>query len=65
MDVDLRIPVTAEQESQAQQAAAATGQDMATWERAILLDAAKREMARGKGTQTRSKLTLTFSMCTI
>jgi len=50
MDVDLRIPVAAEQKTQVQRAAAATGQDMATWAHPILLEAAKREMAKGKGT---------------
>ena len=50
-----RIPLTAEQKAQVQKAAAVAGEDMATWARPIILEAAKRELAKGKGTKRRSK----------
>jgi len=41
MDKDLRIPVTAEQRETVNEAARASGFDMAAWARNILLRAAK------------------------
>jgi hypothetical protein len=52
MDKDLRIPVTAEQRATVNQAAGLAGSDMAAWARPILLDAAKREMAKHRGGKT-------------
>jgi hypothetical protein len=49
MDKDLRIPVTIHQRDTVNAAAEAAGQDMATWARPILLEAAKRELAKHKG----------------
>jgi hypothetical protein len=49
MDKDLRIPVTIHQRDTINLAAEAAGQDMATWARPILLEAAKRETAKHKG----------------
>ena len=54
MDKDLRIPVTTEQRESVNRAAQATGQDMATWARPIILDAAKRELAKSKGRKSDS-----------
>ena len=45
-DKDLRIPVTGRQRELVSQGAAAAGLDMATWARPILLEAAKREVAK-------------------
>jgi hypothetical protein len=45
-DVDLRIPVTAEQKDLVMRAVRASGQDMASWARALLLHAAKRAVSR-------------------
>ncbi len=47
MDVDLRIPVTAEQKATIQQAATAAGQDMAAWARPILFEAANDKIDEG------------------
>jgi hypothetical protein len=49
MDRNLMIPVTAAQREAVNQGAAAAGMDMATWARPILLQAAKRELAKSKG----------------
>jgi len=49
MDKDLRIPVTSHQRDIVNAAAEAVGLDMAAWARPIILDAAKREIAKHKG----------------
>jgi hypothetical protein len=49
MDTDLRIPVTAEQKALIVQATSDEPEGMAAWARAILLDAARRKLARVKG----------------
>ena len=54
MDRNLVIPVTAMQRELVNQGAAAAGQDMATWARPILLNAAKREIAKSKERMTDS-----------
>lgn len=47
-DVDLRIPVTADQKARIMEAVAADGADMASWARPILLHAADQRLGRGK-----------------
>jgi hypothetical protein len=55
MDTDLRIPVTSEQKALINEATADEPEGMAAWVRAVVLDAAKRKMAkRGNGKQGRS-----------
>jgi hypothetical protein len=49
MDTDLRIPLTSEQKAQIVEATKDEPEGMAAWARAILLDAAKRRLTRGKG----------------
>lgn len=46
MDVDLRIPVNADQKSLIVQAAEIAQSDMAAWARQILLIAAKKEIGK-------------------
>jgi len=46
MDADLRIPVSTDQKALIQRGAVAAGQDMATWARPILLEAAERQIAK-------------------
>lgn len=51
-DVDLRIPLTAEQKKRIADAAAADGADLATWARPILLGFAEERLKknrRGRG----------------
>ena len=57
MDTDLRIPVTSEQKALIQQATADEAEGMAAWARAVLLDAARRKLAKSKtlGTDGGSK----------
>jgi hypothetical protein len=43
---DLRIPVTESERLTVNQGAAAAGMDMATWARPILLQAARKELAK-------------------
>lgn len=54
MDTDLRIPVTQGQKDAIQEAASAAGMDMAAWIRPILMEAATREIVKGKGRKRRS-----------
>jgi hypothetical protein len=49
MDKNLMIPVTASQHGYVNRGAATAGMDMATWARPILIEAAKREIAKAKG----------------
>jgi hypothetical protein len=49
MDTDLRIPVTSEQKALIQEATADEPEGMASWVRTVLIDAAKRKVARRKG----------------
>ena len=52
MDTDLRIPVTSEQKALIIEATSDQPDGMAAWARAVLIDAAKRKLARkppGKG----------------
>jgi hypothetical protein len=53
MDTDLRIPLTSEQKARIVEATKDEPEGMAAWARAILLDAAKRKLARSKGTTAR------------
>lgn len=46
MDTDLRIPLTSEQKQVIANATADEPEGMAAWARAILLDAAKRKVAK-------------------
>jgi predicted short-subunit dehydrogenase-like oxidoreductase (DUF2520 family) len=46
MDTDLRIPVTADQKEIIRQATADEPEGMAAWARAVLLEAAKRRLAK-------------------
>jgi hypothetical protein len=48
MDTDLRIPLTSEQKALIDQATANEPEGKAAWARAILLDAAKRRIAKVK-----------------
>jgi hypothetical protein len=48
MDADLRIPVTGEQKALIEKATADEPQGMAAWARSVLLDAAKRKVARAR-----------------
>ena len=48
-DRNLMIPVTVAQRELVNQGAVAAEKDMATWARPILLEAAKREIAKSKG----------------
>lgn len=52
MDTDLRIPVTSEQKKLIQEATADEPEGLAAWARAILLDAAKRRITKGKESLT-------------
>jgi hypothetical protein len=49
MDTDLRIPLTSEQKRLIDEATAAEPEGKAAWARAILLDAAKRKLAKSGG----------------
>jgi hypothetical protein len=49
MDTSLRIPVTSEQKALIDQATADEPEGMAAWARAVLLEAARRKLAKGKG----------------
>lgn len=56
MDTDLRIPVTAEQKRIISEATAGEAEGMAAWARSVLLDAARRKLARSsKGDRTAAK----------
>src|SRR5436305_11108317 len=48
MNTDLRIPVTSEQKSLITEATADEPEGMAAWARMVLLDAARRKIAKGK-----------------
>lgn len=50
MDVDLRIPVTKEQKALIVEATQDMAEGMAAWARALLLEAAKKEVAKNKQT---------------
>ncbi len=54
MDTDLRIPVTSEQKTLINEATADEPEGMAAWARMVLLDAAKRKLAKGKVTPAHS-----------
>jgi len=54
MDRNLMIPVTEAQRELVNQGAIAAAEDMATWARPILLNAAKREIAKSKDRKTES-----------
>ena len=47
MDVDLRIPVTAEQKRQVVKAAKLDGYDLASWVRPIIIRAAQERLGHG------------------
>jgi len=51
MDVYLRIPVTTEQKQVILDATGDEPEGMASWARAVLLEAARRKMAKGKEKQ--------------
>lgn len=48
MDVYLRIPVTSEQKQTIQDATGDEPEGMAAWARAVLLEAARKKLAKGK-----------------
>jgi hypothetical protein len=48
MDIHLRVPVTTDQKAIIDRATADEPDGMAAWARAVLLDAAKRKLARNK-----------------
>jgi hypothetical protein len=48
MDTDLRIPLTSEQKTLIEEATADAPEGMAAWARAILLEAARKKVGRGK-----------------
>jgi hypothetical protein len=50
MDTDLRIPLTSEQKALIDQATANEPEGKAAWARAILLEAAKQQIAKAKKT---------------
>ena len=57
MDTDLRIPLTSEQKGLIDKATEDEPEGKAAWARAILLEAAKRKIARtGNGGEGRSKI---------
>lgn len=47
-DVDLRIPVTADQKEMIGEAAKVDGMDMAAWARPILIDAAQKRLSSSR-----------------
>ena len=49
MDTDLRIPVTSEQKALIVEATSDQPEGMAAWARAVLIDAAKKKVARRQG----------------
>ncbi len=51
MDVYLRIPVTTEQKQVIQDATGDEPEGMASWARAVLLEAARKKIAKGKERQ--------------
>jgi len=51
MDTDLRIPVTSEQKALIVEATSDEPEGMAAWARAILIDAARRKLARRRGSE--------------
>ena len=51
MDKNLMIPVTEDQRAFVNKGASVAGKDMATWARPILLQAAKRELAKHSDTK--------------
>jgi hypothetical protein len=51
MDIHLRIPVTEEQKALIDRAAADEPEGMAAWARTLLLGAAKRKVAKDKGSR--------------
>jgi len=55
LDTDLRIPVTSEQKALIQEATRDEVQGMAAWARIVLLDAARRKIAKGKGMSARTR----------
>ena len=56
MDTDLRIPLTSEQKAVINEVTKDEPEGMAAWARAILLDAAKRRLARSKGAADRETI---------
>jgi hypothetical protein len=52
MDTDLRIPLTSEQKALIDEATADEAEGKAAWARAILLEAAKRKIAKRERTQS-------------
>jgi hypothetical protein len=54
-DVDLRIPVTAEQKALIGEAVRLEGTDMAAWARPILLEAARERVERAGTAKKRQK----------
>jgi len=53
MDRDIRIPVTSEQKALLTEATADEPEGLAAWVRAVVLDAAKRKVARGRDNSSR------------
>jgi len=51
-DMDLRIPVTADQKELVTQAATEAGLEMAPWARGILLEAAQKQLGGQKSRRT-------------
>ena len=57
MDSDIRIPVTSEQKRLIREATSHEPEGMAAWARLVLMDAAKRRLAKtGKGGMARSDI---------
>jgi hypothetical protein len=55
MDTDLRIPVTIEQKRIVAEATADEPEGMAAWARLVLLDAARRKLAKVRSALTRTQ----------
>lgn len=55
MDKDLRIPVTSEQKALIVEATSDEPEGLAAWARAVLLDAAKRKLTKGKREAARTE----------
>jgi uncharacterized protein (DUF1778 family) len=54
-DIDLRIPVTFDQKELIVGAARAAGEDMASWARPILIQAARDQLAKGGEAKRRQR----------
>jgi hypothetical protein len=54
MDTDLRIPVTSEQKALIAEATSDEPEGMAAWARALLLEAARRKLAKDKSDRAKT-----------